>query len=98
MAMFIKKMDKFEKKFDKKMNHNKDRGRHSDQYMPSHGETSKHNHNHDSPRPQYNDQRPQYNDPPRSSKYEPNPQYQQKGSYQSKYNSGNKSHLLCHNW
>ena len=42
MALFMKKMDKFEKKFDNKLGHNKDRGRHSDQYRPSYGDSSKH--------------------------------------------------------
>ena len=105
-ALFMKKMDKLGRKFERSQSYDKNRGRYGDQQRPSYdnrrqsyGEGSK-NYN-DSPRKNYSDQRPQHSDPARSNKYESN-KYEsnntyQKDSYQSKHNSGDKNQLLCHN-
>ena len=100
-ALFMKKMDKLGRKFERSQSYDRDRGRH-DQQRPSYdnrrqsyGDGAK-NYN-DSPRKSYNnDQRPQHSDPARYNKYESNNNYQ-KDSYQSKHNSGDKAQLLCHN-
>ena len=100
-ALFMKKMDKLGRKFERSQSYDKDTGRYGDQQRSSYdnrrqsyGEGSKNYH--DSSRKNYNDQRPQHSDPARYNKYESNNNYQ-KDTYQSKHNSGDKNQLLCHN-
>ena len=98
LALFTRIMEKLEKKVEKKphasdhykhYSSDQHRPRYNDQYRAPAGEIQ---------RPAMESPRAQYSDPPRHSKYEPNPQSSNKrGSYQSKYSSGDKSKLLCHN-